>query len=203
MIVVIDNYDSFTFNLVQRMGEIDPTLDIQVIRNDAMTIEQIAALGPSHVIISPGPCTPNEAGVSVAAATYFLGRVPLLGVCLGHQSMGQATGGLIVRAKNLMHGKTDRIHHDGKGIFAGLVSPFIATRYHSLVIRPDTLSDQFEISAWADGPDGLTEIMGIRHRVHPAEGWQFHPESFLTECGHELLRRFLAQSIPVGDAVAG
>ena len=192
MILVIDNYDSFTYNLVQRLGEIDSTLDIQVYRNDQITVDQILAKRPSHVIISPGPCTPSEAGVSVECVQRCMGKFPILGVCLGHQAIGQATGGRIVRAKQLMHGKTDRIYHDNKGLFAGLPNPFIATRYHSLVIEPSTLHSDFEISAWADAPDGSREIMAIRHRYVPLEGWQFHPESFLTECGHELLRRFLS-----------
>jgi anthranilate synthase/aminodeoxychorismate synthase-like glutamine amidotransferase len=191
MILIIDNYDSFTYNLVQRLGEIDPQIEIEVYRNDQITPEDVFARGPSHLIISPGPCTPNEAGVSVACVEKLKGKLPILGVCLGHQSIGQATGGVIVRANHLMHGKTDAIHHDDRGLFAGLPNPFIATRYHSLVIRPDTLSDEFEVSAWAFAPDGSREIMGIRHRRLPIEGWQFHPESFLTECGHELLRRFL------------
>ncbi len=191
MILVIDNYDSFTYNLVQRLGEIDASLDIQVFRNDRITLDEIAARAPSHLIISPGPCTPNEAGISVACIERFAGRLPILGVCLGHQSIGQATGGKIVRARRLMHGKTDNIYHDNKGLFAGLPNPFVATRYHSLVIQPDTLSNEFELSAWADGPDGQREIMGVRHKQYPLEGWQFHPESFLTECGPQLLERFL------------
>ena len=191
MILLIDNYDSFTYNLVQRLGEIDAELDIEVHRNDKITVEQIETKQPTHLIVSPGPCTPTEAGISVECIRRLAGKLPILGVCLGHQSIGQATGSQIVRAKRLMHGKTDRIHHDDRGLFQGLPNPFIATRYHSLVIRPDTLSDEFEMSAWADGPDGQLEIMGIRHRRFPLEGLQFHPESFLTECGHELLRRFL------------
>jgi anthranilate synthase/aminodeoxychorismate synthase-like glutamine amidotransferase len=191
MIVLIDNYDSFTYNLVQRLGEIDPNLDIRVFRNDQITPSEIAQLQPTHVIISPGPCTPAEAGISVDCVRELAGKVPLLGVCLGHQSIGQATGATIVRARQLMHGKTDAIHHDNRGLFAGLPNPFTATRYHSLVIQPDTLSDQFEVAAWAAGPGGAREIMAIRHKTWPLEGWQFHPESFLTECGHELLRRFL------------
>ena len=193
MIVIIDNYDSFTYNLVQRLGEVDPQLDIRVFRNDEISIEEIEQMRPGHLILSPGPCTPNEAGISLAVAEAFAGRIPLLGVCLGHQSIGQSTGGTIVRADHLMHGKTDAIHHDDQGIFAGLPNPFTATRYHSLIIDPATISDQFVISAWAFGPEGQREIMGIRHRTDPVEGWQFHPESFLTECGHELLRRFLQQ----------
>jgi len=192
MILLIDNYDSFTYNLVQRLGEIDPSLELQVVRNDKITLEEIEAASPSHIIISPGPCTPKEAGISVDVARLYLGKVPLLGVCLGHQSIGQATGGVIVRADRLMHGKTDYIHHDDKGLFAGLPNPLVATRYHSLVIRPDTLSDQFEVAAWSEEPDGGRTIMAIRHKAHPCYGWQFHPESFLTEHGPELLRRFLA-----------
>lgn len=191
MILVIDNYDSFTYNLVQRLGEIDARLAIEVHRNNKITVDEIIARRPTHLIISPGPCTPNEAGISVECVARLAGLLPILGVCLGHQSIGQATGGEIVRAKQLMHGKTDQIHHDGKGFFAGLPNPFTATRYHSLVIRPGTLSDQFEVSAWAAAPGGDREIMGVRHRKYVLEGWQFHPESFLTECGHELLRRFL------------
>ena len=191
MILLIDNYDSFTYNLVQRLGEIDPSLDLEVHRNDKITVDEIEAKGPTHLIISPGPCTPNEAGISVACVQRFAGKLPLLGVCLGHQSIGQATGATIVRAKRLMHGKTDRVHHDDKGLFAGLPNPFVATRYHSLVIEPSTLSDEFEVTAWCDGPDGQREIMGVRHRDYPLIGWQFHPESFLTDCGPDLLKRFL------------
>jgi anthranilate synthase component 2 len=192
MILIIDNYDSFTYNLVQRLGEIDASLDIEVHRNDRITVDEIAAKRPSHLIISPGPCTPSEAGISVECVQRLAGQLPILGVCLGHQSIGQATGAEIVRAKQLMHGKTDQIHHDNRGLFSGLPNPFIATRYHSLVIRPGTLSDDFEISAWAAAPGGDREIMGVRHKRYALEGLQFHPESFLTECGHELLRRFLA-----------
>lgn len=192
MILLIDNYDSFTYNLVQRLGEIDPRLEIQVYRNDKISVDEIEAKRPSHLIISPGPCTPNEAGISVECVRRLAGKLPILGVCLGHQSIGQATGSKIVRAKHLMHGKTDSIYHDDKGLFRGLPNPFTATRYHSLVIQPDTLSDQFAMSAWANAPDGGVEIMAIRHKRYSLEGLQFHPESFLTECGHELLRRFLA-----------
>jgi len=192
MILLIDNYDSFTYNLVQRLGEIDNRLEIEVHRNDQITTDQIAAKKPSHLIVSPGPCTPTEAGISVECIQKFMGKIPLLGVCLGHQSIGQATGGVIVRAKRLMHGKTDQIHHDGQGIFAGLPSPLTATRYHSLVIRPDTLSADFIVSAWAEAPDGGKEIMAIRHKSLPVVGVQFHPESFLTEHGHAMLRAFLA-----------
>ena len=195
MILLIDNYDSFTYNLVQRLGEIDSTLDIEVHRNDQITCDEIAAKKPTHLVVSPGPCTPSEAGISVECIQRFAGKVPLLGVCLGHQSIGQATGGTIVRAKRLMHGKTDRITHDGQGIFAGLPNPLTATRYHSLVIRPDTLSKDYIVSAWADGPDGEQEIMAIRHKSQPVVGVQFHPESFLTEHGHDMLRAFLAMRV--------
>ncbi len=195
MILLIDNYDSFTYNLVQRLGEIDSRLEIEVHRNDQITCDQIAAKQPTHVIVSPGPCTPTEAGISVECIQRFAGKVPLLGVCLGHQSIGQATGGVIVRAKRLMHGKTDQIQHDGQGIFAGLPNPLTATRYHSLVIRPDTLSKDYIVSAWADAPDGSREIMAIRHKSQPVVGVQFHPESFLTEHGHDMLRAFLAMRV--------
>lgn len=190
MVVVIDNYDSFTFNLVQRMGEIDPTIDIKVFRNDEISVKEIESLAPSRLLISPGPCTPNEAGISVSCVDQFLGKIPILGVCLGHQSIGQCLGGTIVRAPELMHGKTDAIMHDNKGLFAGLPNPFIATRYHSLVIEPSSLPDSLEVSAWTDTGDAR-QIMGVRHREHKMEGWQFHPESFLTEPGIELISRFL------------
>ena len=192
MILLVDNYDSFTYNLVQRLGEINPSLEMEVHRNDKITVEQIEARGPSHVIISPGPCTPDDAGISLACAAYFAGRVPLLGVCLGHQSIAQAFGARIVRAGRLMHGKTDLIHHDGRGLYEGLENPFVATRYHSLIIQSDTLSDEFEVSAWCDAPGGTREIMAIRHKRLPVFGMQFHPESFLTDLGTTLLERFLA-----------
>jgi anthranilate synthase/aminodeoxychorismate synthase-like glutamine amidotransferase len=195
MILLIDNYDSFTYNLVQRIGEIDPSYDIEVYRNDEISLDEIAAKAPSHLIVSPGPCTPLEAGISVPCVERFAGKIPLLGVCLGHQSIGQATGGVIVRAKQLMHGKTDQIQHDGQGIFAGLPNPLTATRYHSLVIRPGTLRNDFIVSAWADSPDGSREIMAIRHNKWPLFGVQFHPESFLTEHGHDMLRNFLATKV--------
>ncbi len=190
MIVVIDNYDSFTYNLVQRLGEIDPKVNLKVLRNDEVTPDDIDAMGVTRLLISPGPCTPNEAGISVACVKHFIGRIPILGVCLGHQSIGQALGGTIVRAPMLMHGKTDSISHDNQGLFRGIESPFVATRYHSLVIDPPTLPDCLVMSAWSDlGP--TRQIMGVRHKEHKLEGWQFHPESFLTEPGVELLRRFL------------
>jgi anthranilate synthase/aminodeoxychorismate synthase-like glutamine amidotransferase len=191
MILLIDNYDSFTYNLVQRLGEIDPSLALEVHRNDKITPEEIEAKGPTHLIISPGPCTPDEAGISIECVRRFAGRVPVLGVCLGHQAIGQAFGAKIVRADRLMHGKTDNVFHDGRGLFEGLDNPFVATRYHSLVIQPDTLSGQFDVCAWSDSPDGTRTIMGIRHREFPLCGLQFHPESFLTDCGPRLMRRFL------------
>ena len=191
MILLLDNYDSFTYNLVQRLGELDPSLVIEVHRNDQISVTEIEKKKPTHLIISPGPCTPNEAGISMACADHFAGKVPILGVCLGHQSIGQSTGGAIVRAKQLMHGKTDEIHHDGKGLFDGLPNPFVATRYHSLVIHPDTLNPEFEVTAWAAAPDGGKEIMGIRHKELAIEGLQFHPESFLTEHGPDMLKRFV------------
>ena len=192
MVLLIDNYDSFTYNLVQRLGEVSAGLPIEVYRNDQISCDEIAAKRPTHLVVSPGPCTPTEAGISVECIQQFSGKLPILGVCLGHQSIGQATGGQIVRAKRLMHGKTDRITHDGQGIFRGLPSPLTATRYHSLVIRPDTLHPDYVVSAWADAPAGEREIMAIRHKTHPTVGVQFHPESFLTEHGHEMLRNFLA-----------
>ncbi len=190
MVVVIDNYDSFTYNLVQRMGEIDPAVDVRVFRNDELTIQQLDQLNPDRILVSPGPCTPTEAGISIDCVKHFGGRIPVLGVCLGHQSIGQSMGGAIVRAPELMHGKTDEIHHDNQGLFAGLENPFVATRYHSLVIDPDTLHDDLVVSAWTD-TGGVRQIMGVRHKEHRIEGWQFHPESFLTRPGIELMTRFL------------
>jgi anthranilate synthase component 2 len=192
MILLIDNYDSFTYNLVQRLGEIDPEVELEVHRNDQITLDEIARRKPSHLIISPGPCTPREAGISCDCVSRFAAQVPILGVCLGHQSIGHAFGGNIVRAKRLMHGKTDMIHHDGLGLFAGLENPFQATRYHSLIIEPGTLADEFIVSAWCDAPDGGREIMGIRHRSFPLHGVQFHPESFLTQRGPDILKNFLS-----------
>ena len=191
MIQIIDNYDSFTYNLVQRLGEIDPALDIRVDRNDQITVEEILARRPDRLIISPGPCTPTEAGVSVECVAKLAGKLPILGVCLGHQSIGQATGAKIVRARRLMHGKVDMIHHHGRGLFAGLDNPFQATRYHSLVIEPETLSDEFEVTAWSEDPQIGREIMAVAHRKLPLYGVQFHPESFLTFAGYDILRRFL------------
>jgi anthranilate synthase/aminodeoxychorismate synthase-like glutamine amidotransferase len=192
MIQIIDNYDSFTYNLVQRLGEIDSGLEIRVDRNDETTVAEILQRQPDRVIISPGPCTPNEAGISVECAKLLAGKLPLLGVCLGHQSIGQAMGGKIVRADRLMHGKTDLIHHDDSALFEGLENPFQATRYHSLVIRPDTLPDELVMTAWSESPSGEREIMAVAHRDFPVFGLQFHPESFLTHAGMDILRRFLA-----------
>jgi anthranilate synthase/aminodeoxychorismate synthase-like glutamine amidotransferase len=185
MVLVIDNYDSFTYNLVQYLGELGATLE--VFRNDAITLEQIAVKHPSHVVISPGPCTPNEAGISVDLIKWFAGVMPILGVCLGHQSIGAAFGGDVVRAERLMHGKTSMIHHDGKTIFEGLPNPFEATRYHSLIVKRETLPACLEVSA--ETKEG--EIMGLRHRRYAVEGVQFHPESILTRPGKDLLRNFL------------
>jgi anthranilate synthase component 2 len=192
MIEIIDNYDSFTYNLVQRLGEIDADLDIRVDRNDQITVDEIFELKPDRVIISPGPCTPNEAGVSVECVRRLAGKLPLLGVCLGHQSIGQAFGASIVRADRLMHGKIDMMHHNGRGLFEGLENPFQATRYHSLVIKPDTLPTEFEVTAWSDNAQGGREIMAVEHREYPLFGVQFHPESFLTHAGFDILRKFLA-----------
>ena len=185
MLLMIDNYDSFTYNLVQYLGELGE--DVQVYRNDEIDLAKVAALKPDHIVISPGPCTPNEAGISVPLIHEFAGKVPILGVCLGHQSIGQAFGGRIVHAKQLMHGKTSSIFHKDVGVFRGLPNPYIATRYHSLVIERETIPDCLEITAWTD--DG--EIMGVRHKTLAVEGVQFHPESILTEYGHELLQNFL------------
>ncbi|MCL4687147.1 MAG: aminodeoxychorismate/anthranilate synthase component II [Burkholderiales bacterium] len=187
MLLMIDNYDSFTYNLVQYLGELGE--EVRVVRNDEVTLDEIARLAPARIVISPGPCTPNEAGVSLPAIGRFAGRIPILGVCLGHQAIGQAFGGRIVHAKTLMHGKVSPIHHSGKGVFRGLPSPYDATRYHSLAIERDTCPAELEITAWTD--DG--EIMGVRHRTLAVEGVQFHPESILTEHGHALLRNFLTQ----------
>ena len=185
MILMIDNYDSFTFNLVQYLGELGE--DIRVYRNDKITVAEIEELNPGHIVISPGPCTPNEAGVSLELIERLGGKIPILGGCLGHQSIGQVYGGNEIRAENLMHGKTSLIHHDGKTVFAGLPSPFTATRYHSLIVERETLPECFEISAWTE--EG--EIMGLRHKELIVEGVQFHPESILTEHGKTLLKNFL------------
>ena len=186
MLLMIDNYDSFTYNLVQYLGELGE--DVRVYRNDQIAVPEIERLKPDRIVISPGPCTPNEAGVSVETIRKLGGEIPILGVCLGHQSIGAAYGGKIVRAKQLMHGKTSMIHHKGEGVFKGLPSPFEATRYHSLVIERESLPDCLEITAWTE--DG--EIMGVRHKTLAVEGVQFHPESILTQYGHELLKNFIS-----------
>jgi anthranilate synthase component II len=190
MILMIDNYDSFTWNLVQYFGELGA--DMRVYRNDEIGIADIENMKPSHIVISPGPCTPKEAGISVPTIKHFAGKIPLLGVCLGHQGIGEAFGGDVIRAKRVMHGKISAIHHRGEGVFDGLNKPFNATRYHSLVIKQETLPDCLEMTAWTQNPDGsIEEIMGVRHRTLPVEGVQFHPESILTEHGHQLLKNFL------------
>ena len=187
---MIDNYDSFTYNLVQYFGELG--VDIRVFRNDEITLDEIAALAPAQIVLSPGPCTPAEAGISVPSITEFAGKIPILGVCLGHQSIGEAFGGRIIRAKRVMHGKISAIHHVGQGVFTGLPSPFNATRYHSLVIEQASLPDCLEVTAWTENPDGsIEEIMGVRHKTLPVEGVQFHPESILSEHGHQMLKNFL------------
>ena len=190
MILMIDNYDSFTYTLVQYLGELG--VEVRVVRNDELTVAEAAALDPERIVISPGPCTPNEAGISVPLIQAMAGRVPILGVCLGHQSIGQAFGGHIVKARRVMHGKTSPIHHAGQGVFSGLTNPFEATRYHSLVIERDTLPACLEMTAWTLTADGTPdEIMGVRHRELAIQGVQFHPESLLTRHGHDLLKNFI------------
>jgi anthranilate synthase component 2 len=187
---MIDNYDSFTYNIVQYLGELGQ--DVRVFRNDEITLADIEALNPQHIVISPGPCSPNEAGVSMAVIQHFAGKIPVLGVCLGHQSIGQVFGGDVIRARQVMHGKTSPIHHKNLGVFRGLNNPLIATRYHSLIIDKNTLPDCLEITAWTQLEDGsVDEIMGVRHKTLAVEGVQFHPESILTEQGHDLLKNFL------------
>ena len=190
MILMVDNYDSFTYNVVQYLAELDA--DVSVYRNDRITIAEIEQLAPEKIVISPGPCTPNEAGISVEAIKHFAGKIPIVGICLGHQSIGQAFGGEIIRAKQVMHGKTSMIHHNNSGVFANLSNSYEATRYHSLVINQDTLPDCFEVTAWTQNDDGsIDEIMGVRHKELAVEGVQFHPESILTQHGHDLLNNFL------------
>ncbi|HBO3288403.1 TPA: aminodeoxychorismate/anthranilate synthase component II [Pseudomonas aeruginosa] len=192
MLLMIDNYDSFTYNLVQYFGELKA--EVKVVRNDELSVEQIEALAPERIVLSPGPCTPNEAGVSLAVIERFAGKLPLLGVCLGHQSIGQAFGGEVVRARQVMHGKTSPIHHKDLGVFAGLANPLTVTRYHSLVVKRESLPECLEVTAWTQLDDGsVDEIMGVRHKTLNVEGVQFHPESILTEQGHELLANFLRQ----------
>jgi anthranilate synthase component 2 len=190
MLLMIDNYDSFTYNLVQYFGELGE--EILVYRNDKISIQEIEDLAPERIVVSPGPCTPNEAGISLELIEHFKGKLPLLGVCLGHQSIGQAFGGRIVHAKEIMHGKTSEIYHNNNDVFTGLDNPFTATRYHSLVIEQETLPDCFEVTAWTQTEKGeVDEIMGVRHKEYAISGVQFHPESILTSYGHELLKNFL------------
>jgi len=190
MLVMIDNYDSFTYNLVQYFGELGA--EVKVFRNDQIGVDQVAALNPSHIVLSPGPCTPNEAGICLELLERLQGRFPILGVCLGHQAMGQAFGGKVVLARQVMHGKTSPIHHQDVGVFSGLPSPLTATRYHSLIVERASLPAEFEITAWTEAEDGsMDEIMGLRHRTLKVEGVQFHPESILTEHGHGMLKNFL------------
>jgi len=193
MLLMIDNYDSFTYNLVQYFGELGA--EVRVERNDAITVAEIEKLAPSHIVISPGPCTPDQAGISLDVFDRLAGKVPILGVCLGHQSLGQAFGGKVVRARQIMHGKTSMIRHRGRGVFAGLEDPFEATRYHSLVVEQGSLPPALEVTAWTENADGsVDEIMGLRHKTLNIEGVQFHPESILTEQGHELFANFLKQT---------
>ena len=192
MLLMLDNYDSFTWNVVQYLGELDA--EVEVFRNDEIGLEQIAELSPRQIVISPGPCTPDEAGISLALVERFAGEIPILGICLGHQSIGQQFGGRIVRAGRVMHGKMSEIHHTGAGVFTGLESPFAATRYHSLVIEAETLPDCLEVTAWTEIGGEREEIMGVRHREFDVEGVQFHPESIVSEFGHDLLRNFLERT---------
>ena len=191
MVFVLDNYDSFTYNLVQYLGELGAQVEVR--RNDQVTVDEIAVLRPERIVISPGPCTPEEAGISIELIRRFAGKVPLLGVCLGHQAIGAAFGGNVVRAKHLMHGKTSQVEHDGKTIFQGVSSPMTATRYHSLIVAEEQLPAELEVSAWTRDHDGTRVIMGLRHRKVPVEGVQFHPESVLTNEGKKLVKNFLQQ----------
>ena len=189
MVFVLDNYDSFTYNLVQYLGELGARVEVR--RNDEVTVEEVEAMHPERIVVSPGPCTPREAGISIELIRHFAGKVPILGVCLGHQAIGAAFGGQVVRAKNLMHGKTSQVEHDGKTLFRGLPSPMTATRYHSLIVAEDGLPSDLEVSAWTLDKDGTRVIMGLRHREFPVEGVQFHPESVLTDEGKKLVANFL------------
>jgi len=192
MLLMIDNYDSFTYNVVQYLGELGT--EVQVVRNDELSVEDVGGMRPEHIVISPGPCTPNEAGISMAVIEAYAGKIPILGICLGHQCIGQVFGGRVVRARRVMHGKTSFIHHRGQGVFRGLSQPFEATRYHSLVVEREGLPECLEVTAWTETEGGgIDEIMGLRHRELAVEGVQFHPESILTAHGHDLLRNFLEQ----------
>lgn len=197
MIAVIDNYDSFTYNIVQYLGELGAAVD--VFRNDEITVKELAAMEPERLLLSPGPGTPDSAGISMSAVDHFKGRIPILGVCLGHQSIGQLFGGKIVHASEIMHGKLSAIHHNGQGVFHGLRSPYTATRYHSLVVERQSMPDCLEVTAWADiprsTPDAAVEVMGLRHKVHNIEGVQFHPESISSEFGHALFKNFLTKDV--------
>lgn len=192
MLLMIDNYDSFTYNVVQYLGELGA--DIRVVRNDQVSLAEIEAMQPERIVVSPGPCTPSEAGISLEAIVHFAGKLPILGICLGHQSIGQAFGGDVVRAREAMHGKTSPVYHENSGVFSGLANPLTVTRYHSLVVKRETLPECLEMTAWTRRPDGsIDEIMGLRHKTLNIEGVQFHPESILSEQGHELLANFLKQ----------
>ncbi|MEX2488870.1 MAG: aminodeoxychorismate/anthranilate synthase component II [Pseudomonadales bacterium] len=191
MLLVIDNYDSFTYNVVQYLGELGQTVEVH--RNDEIDLETVREKQPSHIVISPGPCTPNEAGISMDVIRAFAGKIPVLGICLGHQCIGQVYGGKIIKADQVMHGKTSTIYHTGESVFGGLESPFVATRYHSLIIDPSTLPDCLEVTAWTERDGQVFEIMGVRHKDYALEGVQFHPESILTAHGHKLLSNFLAR----------
>ena len=198
MLLMIDNYDSFTYNVVQYLQELGE--DVEVRRNDEVSVTDIEEIAPDRIVISPGPCTPDEAGVSMSVVEAFAGRTPIFGICLGHQSIGQVYGGQVVKARQVMHGKTSQIHHPGTGLFKGIASPFTATRYHSLVVDKDSLPDSLDITAWTETEDGsVDEIMGLTHSETGVSGVQFHPESILTECGHDLLQNFLRTNIPQTD----
>ena len=191
MVFVLDNYDSFTYNLVQYIGELGA--EVEVRRNDQVTVDEIEAMHPDHIVVSPGPCTPHEAGISIELIRHFAGKVPVLGVCLGHQAIGEAFGGRVIRAAHLMHGKTSAVMHDNKTVFQGLPMPMTATRYHSLIVEEKNLPEELEVSAWTTENDGTRTIMGLRHKSYPVEGVQFHPESVLTDAGKKLVENFLKQ----------